>query len=74
MSSYVFQWIVTLPLELVAATIVLQTWGEPVPQPFIWVLIFIVALTVINIFGVKGYGNVEATLSIVKVGAIIGFM
>jgi len=71
--SYVFQWLVTLPLELVASSITLQYWGHPL-QHAVWVTIFLVGIVVINIFGVKGYADVEATLSVMKVVAIVGFM
>jgi amino acid transporter len=64
---------VTLPLELVASSIILQYWGQPLDHA-VWVTIFLIGIVVINVFGVKGYGNVEATLSIIKVVAIVGFM
>jgi amino acid transporter len=71
--SYVFQWLVTLPLELVASSITLQYWEQPLHHA-VWVTIFLFGIVVINIFGVKGYADVEATLSVMKVVAIVGFM
>lgn len=72
--SYAFQWLITLPLELVAASITLQYWGQPLGHRAIWITIFLAGLAIINIFGVKGWANVEATLSLIKVVAIIGFL
>lgn len=73
-ASYVFQWLVTLPLELVAATLTMQYWGTPLQFRFPWVMIFLFGLVIINIFGVKGWGNVEAAFSLMKVAAIVSFM
>lgn len=72
-SSYTVQWLIVLPLELVASSITLQYWHNPLPHAA-WVTLFLVGIVIINIFGVKGFANVEATLSIVKVIAIVGFM
>lgn len=71
--NYTLQWLITLPLELVAASITLSYWSQPIHHS-VWVTIFLVGIVTINIFGVKGFANVEATLSIVKVAAILGFM
>ncbi|KAE8446456.1 hypothetical protein EG329_011919 [Mollisiaceae sp. DMI_Dod_QoI] len=71
--NYILQWLITLPLELVAASITLQYWSQPLHHS-VWVTLFLVGIVTINIFGVKGFANVEATLSIVKVVAIVGFM
>ncbi|KAH9221852.1 amino acid permease/ SLC12A domain-containing protein [Leptodontidium sp. 2 PMI_412] len=72
--NYAFQWLVTLPLELVAATITLQYWGQPLGHRSVWITIFLLSLATINIFGVRGWANVEAGLSIIKVVAIVGFL
>jgi len=40
----------------------------------IFVTMFLVAIIIINLFGVKGYGEAEFTFSIIKVTAVIGFM
>lgn len=68
------QWLLVLPLELVASSITLQYWGQPPKYHAAWVTLFLVAISVINLFGVKGFANVEATLSLIKTTAIVGFM
>lgn len=73
-NSYAIQWLVTLPLELIASSITLQYWGQPLGHHWVWVTIFLVSISIINISGVKGFANVEAGLSIMKVTAIVGFM
>lgn len=72
--SYTFQWLVTLPLELVAASITIRYWGSPLKHHAAWVTIFLVAIAGINHVGAKFYADVEAFLSICKVVAVIGFL
>ena len=39
-----------------------------------WITVFLVALVIIQVFGVRGYGEVEFVLSIVKIIACTGFI
>ncbi|PMD43509.1 putative amino acid permease [Hyaloscypha variabilis F] len=71
--NYALQWMVTLPLEIVAAAITLQYWNSPV-SPAVWVTIFLGLIIAINLFGVKGYGEAEFWMALIKVIAIIGFI
>lgn len=73
--SYALQWMVTLPLEIVAASITLQFWqGAQDTNPSAWVTIFLFVIIAINFFGVKGYGEAEFVFSIIKILAVIGFI
>ncbi|KAK6508885.1 hypothetical protein TWF481_003652 [Arthrobotrys musiformis] len=72
--NYAFNWLIVLPFELVASSITLQFWSDKLPNQGIFIAIFLVGVIVINIFGVKGYGEVEFVLGTVKVIAIIGFI
>lgn len=47
--------------------ILIQTAG-------IWVTVFLVVLSVIQVFGVRGYGEVEFVLSMIKILACTGFI
>lgn len=67
------QWLVVLPLEIVAAAITIRYWNSPV-NPAVWVTIFWLLIVSINLFGVKGYGEAEFVFSLIKVIAVIGFM
>jgi len=40
----------------------------------VWITVFMVLITAINLFGVKGYGEGEFIFSIIKVIAVIGFI
>ncbi|KAH3659996.1 hypothetical protein OGAPHI_007201 [Ogataea philodendri] len=71
--NYVMQWIVTLPLELVAASITIKFWNSKINSAA-WVSIFYVLIVGINFFGVKGYGEAEFIFSLIKVIAVVGFI
>ncbi|KAF2757247.1 amino acid permease [Pseudovirgaria hyperparasitica] len=72
--NYAFQWLVVLPLEIVAASLTIEFWNHGRINSNAWVAIFLFLVVVINLFGVKGYGEAEFVFSIVKVTAIIGFI
>lgn len=73
--SYALSWLVTLPLEIVAASITISFWpGAKSVNPAAWVTIFLLVIVSINLFGVRGYGEAEFVFSIVKVTAVLGFM
>ncbi|KAF8463271.1 amino acid permease/ SLC12A domain-containing protein [Kalaharituber pfeilii] len=71
--NYAMQWLIVLPLEIVAAAITIDYWGSTVPKA-VWVTIFWILIVVINLFGVKGYGEAEFVFSIIKVVAVVGFI
>lgn len=55
--SYAMQWLVVLPLEIVAATLTIGYWTNGSINNDAWVAIFLVLIIAINLFGVKGYGE-----------------
>jgi len=74
--NYWMQWFIVLPLELTAASIVLQYWDPTyshVPAG-VYIMIFLVAIIFINMFGVRGYGEFESAASIIKIIAVLGFI
>ncbi len=73
--NYAMQWLVVLPLEIVAASITLTYWpGAEDTNEAAWVTIFLVVIVVINFFGVRGYGEAEFVFAIIKVVAVIAFI
>jgi amino acid transporter len=73
--SYAIQWLVVLPLEIVAASITLTYWhGAENTNEAAWVTIFLVVIVCINFFGVRGYGEAEFVFAIIKVVAVIAFI
>ena len=71
--NYALNWLVTLPLEIVAASITIQYWGTSI-SPAAWVTIFWVFIVSINMCGVRGYGEAEFAFAMIKVTAVVGFM
>ncbi len=67
------QWLVVLPLEVIAASITINYWNGTLDHA-IFVTIFLFVIVSINLFGVKGYGEAEFVFSIIKIIAVIGFM
>ncbi len=63
-----------LPLEIVAASITIQFWNRGDINNSAWVAIFLTLIVLINLFGVKGYGEAEFVFSIIKIIAVIGFI
>jgi amino acid transporter len=72
-TSYATQWLIVLPLEIVAASVTMGYWNTTLPRS-IFVTIFLVLIISINLFGVKGYGEAEFVFSLVKIAAVIGFI
>ncbi|ODV86342.1 hypothetical protein CANARDRAFT_6825 [[Candida] arabinofermentans NRRL YB-2248] len=71
--NYSMQWLIILPLELVAASMTIKYWNTSI-SPAVWVTIFYLLIVFINLFGVKGYGEAEFVFSMVKVLAVVGFI
>lgn len=73
--DYAIQWLTILPFEITAAGITLSFWKTAADVNIgVWVTVFLVALCVIQVFGVRGYGEVEFVLSIIKIIACTGFI
>ena len=72
--NYMLQWLCVLPLEIVAASITVNYWGTDPKYRDGFVALFWVVIVIINLFGVKGYGEAEFVFSIIKVLTVIGFI
>lgn len=73
-TNYMMQWLVVLPLEIVAASITVNYWGTPQKYRDGFVALFYVVIVIINFFGVKGYGEAEFVFSFIKVITVVGFI
>jgi amino acid transporter len=71
--SYALQWLVVLPLEIIAAAMTIDYWDVEVNKA-LFVTVFLLVIVSINLFGAKAYGEAEFIFSIVKITAVIGFM
>ena len=69
------QYIIVTPNNLTAASLVLQYW---VPRtkvnPGAFITVFLVAIVLINYFGIRFFGEFEFWLSSIKVVVIIGLI
>ncbi|KAK4131302.1 amino acid permease [Trichocladium antarcticum] len=71
--NYALQWIVVLPLEILAGSMTIQYWN-PGLSTAIFVTLFLLVIVGINLFGVRGYGEAEFVFAIIKVTAVVGFI
>ncbi|KAH0829259.1 Cationic amino acid transporter 1 [Fonsecaea pedrosoi] len=73
--EYAISWLTVLPFEVSAACNIIHYWpGSEGINNSAWIVPLLVALVAIQFFGVRGYGEVEFALSILKIIACIGFM
>lgn len=70
--NYLLQWLIALPLELVACSMTMGYWNADV-NPAVWISIFFTLIAMVNLFGVKGFAEVEFSFSVIKIIAVIGF-
>ncbi|KAF9902331.1 hypothetical protein BX616_001977 [Lobosporangium transversale] len=73
---YFINWALTIPAELAAAAVIVDFWlpEDSTFPPWVVPLIIIVVMVIINVTGVKAYGEIEYWLSILKVCTIIMFI
>jgi yeast amino acid transporter len=70
--NYALQWLVVLPFELVAVGLTLAYWNSGLSIA-VWITIFWVLIILINMAGVRGYGDCEMIFAIIKIAAVITF-
>ncbi|KAG0285565.1 hypothetical protein BGZ96_010198 [Linnemannia gamsii] len=73
---YLLNWLLTVPAELSASSLIVSFWVPEGSSFPVWVVpvIVIVVLVIINMLGVQVYGEVEYWFSILKVVTIIIFI
>ncbi|KAM0799394.1 AAT family amino acid transporter [Usnea florida] len=73
--EYAISWLTILPFEVSAACNIIHYWpGSTGVNDSAWIVPLLTALVAIQFFGVKGYGEVEFLLSLMKVIACTGFI
>ncbi|CAO0798349.1 unnamed protein product [Mucor circinelloides] len=70
---YWVNWSVGVAVELTGVAMIMEYWVKSVPS-VVWSIICLVLLVCINVFSVKGYGEVEYWISFVKVLTVIAFI
>jgi amino acid transporter len=71
--DYAISWLTVLPFELTAAGITITFWRDDI-NIGVWITVFLFLLCIIQIFGVRGYGEVEFILSTIKIMGCVGFI
>ncbi|KAH6681126.1 amino acid permease [Plectosphaerella plurivora] len=70
-----FKYIILTPNQLTAAALVIQFWlPRETVNPGGFIAIFLVVILVVNLLGIKYFGEVESWLSSFKILVIIGLM
>lgn len=73
--DYAIGWLAILPFEITAASLTIAFWPSAADINIgVWIAVFLVVLTAVQFFGVRGYGEVEFVLSMVKILACTGFI
>ncbi|GME91202.1 unnamed protein product [Ambrosiozyma monospora] len=70
--NYVHSRIMSIPLELIALSITMQYWVDV--NIAVWISVATVFLVIINLFGVRGYGEAECIFSCIKLLGILMFV
>ncbi|KAI8577048.1 hypothetical protein K450DRAFT_282982 [Umbelopsis ramanniana AG] len=71
--NYVATWCLITAAEFVAIPLVLDYWTTAVPS-WAWSLICLVIVFSINLYGIRGFGEVEYVLSLIKILAVIVYI
>ena len=72
---YLFKYLLVCPNQLTAGALVMQYWVDrDTVNPGVWITIILIAITSVNLFGVKKFGEIEFWLSVVKVITCIGLI
>lgn len=56
--DYAIQWLTILPFEITAAGLTIKFWRDDI-NIGVWIAVFLIALSIIQVFGVRGYGEGE---------------
>lgn len=72
--NYAIQWLILLPLELSAASMLFKWWPACNGYEAIIMTVFFIFIIVANLMSVKAYGHVEVIFSMLKVVAACAFV
>ncbi|CAL9734814.1 dicarboxylic amino acid permease [Monosporozyma servazzii] len=73
--AYMIKYFILPPNQLTAAALVIQYWiVADVVNPGVWITIVLVIITLINLFNVRLFGELEFWLSLIKIIIMIGLI
>ncbi|ORX52420.1 hypothetical protein DM01DRAFT_1336791 [Hesseltinella vesiculosa] len=70
---YWCNWAVGVAVELTGVAMIMEYWITSV-NSVVWSIICLVILVIINVFAVKGYGEIEYWVSFIKILTIVAFV
>lgn len=71
--NYWYNWAVTIAVDLVASQLVMRYWFPHIPG-WIWSTFFLGIIFLLNIISVKGFGETEYWLSLIKIVTVVIFI
>ncbi|GAA5918751.1 hypothetical protein JCM6882_007723 [Rhodosporidiobolus microsporus] len=71
--NYLMKYLVVTPNNIVAATLVVTFWTNAVPVAA-WLVIFIVGIILVNLLGIRLFGEIEFWMSFLKVVTLTGLI
>ncbi|NGZ77863.1 amino acid permease [Saccharibacillus alkalitolerans] len=71
--NYWYNWAVTIAAELAAATLIIKYWF-PGTSSFLWSLLFLAVLFLLNALSVRAYGEAEYWFALIKIVTVIVFL
>ncbi len=71
--NYWYNWAITIAVDLVAAQLVMHYWFPETPG-WIWSALFLSLIFLLNYISVKGFGEIEYWLSLIKITTVILFI
>lgn len=71
--NFWYNWAITIAAELAAATLIIKYWF-PSSSSFLWSLLFLAILFILNALSVKGYGESEYWFALIKIVVVIVFL
>ncbi|CAG8559644.1 4411_t:CDS:2 [Paraglomus brasilianum] len=71
--NYWYSWALTVAVEVCAGAIIMQYWLPHFP-PIVWSFVFLIFITGLNLFSVRGYAEAEYWFAMIKVLTVIVFI
>jgi amino acid transporter len=72
-SNYWYSYAITIPTEVVAASIVISYW-DSTTNAAVYITVLLVLILFINFWGARAYGEAEFWFSSIKVITIVGLI
>ncbi|KIK59862.1 hypothetical protein GYMLUDRAFT_44336 [Collybiopsis luxurians FD-317 M1] len=71
--NYLLKYLITTPNNINAAGVVIQYWNDSI-NIAVWMVVFIVFIFLVNMLGVRVFGELEFWFSSIKVVALVGLI